>query len=80
MALSIEDREADRLIRRFARLAGVSLADAVIIAMREAIERRTAESPLQAADRILARHGVVLTEAASRPLPRDVFDEMSGEH
>jgi antitoxin VapB len=58
----------------------VGLSEAVIIAMREAIERRRRnETPLETAARLRAEFGISLTEEARKPLPRSVFDEMSGE-
>ena len=80
MAINITNEEADALTRRFAKIEGVSLTEAVVIAMREAIERRRCrETPRQAAARHRAEFGVELTEQARRPLPRSVFDELSGE-
>ncbi len=39
MALSIKDPEADRLARQVAQRAGVSLTQAVVIALREKLAR-----------------------------------------
>ena len=48
--------------------------------MKEAIERRRAsETPLQAARRLREKHGIVLSDKARSPLPREAFDEMWGE-
>jgi len=78
VAINISNREADALIRRFAKIAGVTLTEAVVIAMREAIERRRQrETPRQTAARLRAEFGVELTDRARRPLPRSVFDELS---
>jgi antitoxin VapB len=80
MTINITNSEADKLTRKFAKIAGVGLSEAVVIAMREAIERRRrSETPLQTAARLRAEFGVSLTERARQPLPRSVFDEMSGE-
>jgi antitoxin VapB len=80
MTINITNREADKLTRKFAKIEGVSLSEAVAIAMREAIERRRRnETPLETAARLRAEFGISLTEKARRPLPRSVFDEMSGE-
>ena len=58
----------------------MGITDAIVIAMREAIERRRgAETPRQTAARLRAKHGISLGEAASRPLPKDAFDEMWGK-
>jgi antitoxin VapB len=79
VAINISNREADTLVRRFAKIEGVTLTEAVVIAMREAIERRRRETPRQTAARIRAEFGVELSDRARRPLPRSVFDEFSGE-
>lgn len=53
MPINVNNPEADALTRRFAHMAGVSITDAIVIAMKEAIERRrVAESPLQTAARL----------------------------
>jgi antitoxin VapB len=77
MTINVNNPEADALTRRFAQLAGVGITDAIVIAMREAIERRrSAESPLQTAARLRAKHGMTLREHARTPLPRHAFDDM----
>jgi antitoxin VapB len=63
VAINITNREADALIRRFAKIEGVTLTEAVVIAMREAIERRRRrETPRQTAARLRAEFGVELTD------------------
>jgi antitoxin VapB len=80
MTINITSKEADRLTRKLAQMEGVGLTEAVVIAMREALERRLQrETPQETAARLRAEYGVALTERARRPLPRSVFDEMSGE-
>lgn len=80
MTINITNREADALTRRLAKIEGVGLTEAVLIAMREAIaRRRRRETPRQTAARLRAEFGVELTDRARTPLPRPVFDEMSGE-
>lgn len=77
MPINVNNPEADALTRRFAHMAGVSITDAIVIAMKEAIERRrVAESPLQTAARLREKHGVNLRKAAKKPLPREAFDRM----
>jgi antitoxin VapB len=79
MAIHIRNPEADALTRRFARMAGVSLTEAIVIAMTEAISRRLeAETPQGTAARLRRKHGVELTPAARQPLPREVFDDLWG--
>jgi antitoxin VapB len=85
MAINVNNPEADALTRKFAMLAGVGITDAILIAMREAIERRRgAETPRQTAARLRAKHDIALHgagsgEAKTTPLPRAAFDEMWGE-
>ncbi len=77
MPINVNNPEADALTRKFAQLAGVGITDAIVIAMREAIERRRGgETPRQTAARLRAKHGVTLSEGAEAPLPKDVFDAM----
>ena len=80
MALNVNNPEADALTRRFARMAGVGITDAIVIAMKEAIaRRREVETPQETAERIRTKHGVTLSDRAREPLSRQVFDEMWGD-
>jgi antitoxin VapB len=80
MPINVNNPEADALTRKFAQLAGVGITDAIVIAMREAIERRRgAETPRETAARLRAKHGVTLDEEARAPLPKEAFDEMWGK-
>lgn len=80
MTINITNREADALTRRLARIEGVSLTEAIVIAMREALaRRRTADSMRASVGRLHAEFGVKLTDERREPLPRSVYDEMSGE-
>jgi antitoxin VapB len=77
MPINVTNDQADALTRKFAKLANVSITDAIVIAMREASERRlNSETPLQTAARIRARHGIRLREESRKPLPKEAFDEM----
>ena len=77
MPINVNNPEADALTRKFAKLAGVNITDAIVIAMKEAIERRrNAETPLQTAAKLREKHGVALSDEAKKPLPREAFDEM----
>lgn len=79
MAINVNNPEADALTRAFADLAGVGITEAIVIAMKEAIEhRRRAETPLQTAIRLREKHGINLTATARKPLPREAYDEMWG--
>lgn len=77
MAININNPEADELTRKFAKLEGVGITEAIVIAMKEAIERRRrTETPLQTADRLRRKHGVSLSDTARRPLPKSAFDDL----
>lgn len=77
MAINVNNPEADALTRQFAQMTGLGITDAIVIAMKEAIERRSrAEMPLETAARLRAKHQVELTEQAQTPLPRQAFDAM----
>jgi antitoxin VapB len=77
MPINVNNHQADALTRKFAKLAGVGITEAIVIAMREAIARRRQdETPRQTAARLRAKHGVTLGEAAREPLPKTAFDEM----
>jgi antitoxin VapB len=80
MALNVNNPEADALTRRFARMAGVGITEAIIIAMKEALaRRRNVETPIETAARLREKHGVALRRDARRPLRRQAFDEMWGD-
>jgi antitoxin VapB len=80
MTINITSKEADSLTRRLAEIEGVGITEAVVIAMREALEKRLQrETPQETAARLRKKYGVTLTERTRKPLPRSVFDEMSGE-
>lgn len=80
MAINVNNPEADSLTREFAQLEGVGLTEAIVIAMKEAIEkRRQTETPLETAARLRAKHGIKLTDQSRIQLPKSVFDEMWDE-
>ena len=80
MAINITNKEADQLARQFAKIEGVTLTAAIVKALREAIARhRARETPQQTAARLRDEFGVKLSERARQPLPRHVYDELSGE-
>ncbi|QFI67874.1 type II toxin-antitoxin system VapB family antitoxin [Sinorhizobium alkalisoli] len=77
MAINVTNERADELTRKFAKIAKVSISDAIITAMREAIERRlNVETPAQTAARLREKYHVELNEKARKPLPKEAFDEM----
>jgi antitoxin VapB len=80
LTINITNKEADRLTRTLAEIEGVGLTEAIVIAMREALERRRAsETPLETAARLRDRMGIKLTDQARTPFDRSVYDELSGE-
>lgn len=77
MAINVNNPEADALTRKFAHMAGVSISEAIVIAMKEAIAKRgNAETPLQTAARLREKHGITLDNQAKKPLLPEVFDAM----
>jgi antitoxin VapB len=80
MAINVNNREADALTREFATMAGVSITDAIVIAMKEAIERRAGnESPAETAVRLREKYGICLTPSSRKPLSREAFDSLWDE-
>ena len=80
MPLNVNNPEADALTRRFARMVGVGITEAIIIAMKEAlVRRRNVETPIETAARLRDKHGVTLSPNARTPLHREAFDEMWGD-
>ena len=51
MPIKVNNPQADALTRKFAEMAGVGITDAIVIAMREAIERRNRARGDAVADR-----------------------------
>jgi antitoxin VapB len=72
MALSIKNDEADRLVRELAHLTGESLTEAVIISLRERLERKRAETD----NRPLAER---LMEIGRRCAALPVLDDRSAD-
>ena len=80
MTINVTNKEADTLTRKLAEMEGVGVTEAIVIAMREALERRrNKETPIETAARLRAEFGIELRERAREPLPRSVYDELSGE-
>lgn len=52
MVLSIKNDEADRLARRLANLTGESMTDAVVVALRERVEREESRRGPNKAERL----------------------------
>lgn len=80
MPINVNNREADALTREFAKMEDVSITDAIVIAMTEAIERRRQiETPIETAARLREKFGITLSEQAKKALPKSVFDNMWDE-
>ena len=78
MALSLKNDEADRLVRELAELTGETLTDAVIVSLRERLERKRAEQPtedLVAAALQIARHCAGLPLLDPRTPDEILYDE-----
>lgn len=78
MALSIKNDEADRLARQLTALTGESLTEAVVISLRERLERKRAQLPGRPlADRLMdigrecAQHPVLDARKADEILGYD---------
>jgi antitoxin VapB len=77
MVLSIRNTEADLLARQLADFEEKPITDAVIIALKEALQtRRKAETPRQTAERIARKHGIVLPQGCNPRTPRDAFQQL----
>ena len=72
MAINIHNPEAHRLARELASLTGETLTEAVVMSLRERLERERAR---------LTRRSMVerLTELAQRCSELEVLDERSGD-
>ena len=83
MTISIRDPQADALAHRLGQIDGTSISDAVVTALREAIDNRMRrETASETAGRILARHGLSFP-AGRKPVPagayHDLDDDLSGD-
>jgi antitoxin VapB len=76
MTLSIRNFEADALARRLAQLDKSSITDAVVVALKEAIQRRVREErPSETARRLLARRGLKF-QPGRKPVPDTAWREL----
>lgn len=76
MTLSIRNPEANLLAKRLAKLDDVTITEAVIAALREAIAARTRkESARETARKILERRGLAFAPGR-RPVPREAYHEL----
>lgn len=73
MVLNIRNQEADRLARELAEMEQTGLTEAVVVALKEAIERRArAQSPRDAASRLLEKHGLAF-QTGRKPVPPEAY-------
>jgi antitoxin VapB len=80
MAINVNNREADALTREFANMEGIGISEAIVIAMREAIERRRkTEAQQEIVAQLRAKHGISIPDRARKPLAKAVFDAMWDE-
>lgn len=80
MIIHVNNAEGDAGTREFAVLAGDSMTDAIVIAMKEATERRSrSESPAETAAQLRKKQGISLMPFSRTPLSRDVFDGLWDE-
>ncbi|MEG3148404.1 type II toxin-antitoxin system VapB family antitoxin [Sphingomonas sp. ZT3P38] len=76
MTISIRDPQADALARRLAQIDGTSIADAVVTALREAIDTRMRrETASETAGKILARHGLSFRPDRA-PVPAGAYHDL----
>jgi hypothetical protein len=76
MTLSIRNAEADALARRLAQLDKTSITDAVVVALKEAVQRRVRqERPSETASRLLARRGLAFRRGR-KPVPDSAWHEL----
>ena len=76
MTLSIRNPEADALARHLAEIDHTSITDAVVAALKEAIDARIRrETPSETAQRILAKRGLSFRQNR-KPLPEDAYHDL----
>ncbi len=79
MTLNIRNDEADALARELARIDGISIPEAVITALKEAIGTRLSqETATQSARRILASRGLSF-KTSRQPLSGAAYHELDHE-
>jgi len=80
MAFSIKNDEADALARRLSSTTGESLTDAVLVALRERLQREEAKRRIGTADRLrrLAAEAAELGVLDDRPVDELLGYDVSG--
>ncbi|RWK58571.1 type II toxin-antitoxin system VapB family antitoxin [Mesorhizobium sp.] len=76
MTLSIRNPEADALARKLAKIDRTTISDAVVIALREAVNARVRrETPSETARRILAKRGLAFPKNR-KPVPDRAYHDL----
>lgn len=76
MTLSIRNPEADALARRLAQIDQTTITEAIVIALKEAINKRVQqESPSETARRLLAKGGLSFPPGR-QPVPESVWHDL----
>lgn len=76
MTLSIRNPEADALARKLAQIDRTTISDAVVGALREAINARVRrETPSETAQRILAKKGLSFPKNR-KPVPDSAYHDL----
>ena len=76
MTLSIRKPEADALARKLANMERTTITEAVVTALREAIDTRIRkESPTETARRILARRRLTFPKDR-KPVPDEAYHDL----
>ena len=77
MVLNIRNPEADALARELANIEGTEITQAVITALREAVEKRKKkEGAIESAQRILREMGIKPSKTARKKLPDSVYHDL----
>jgi antitoxin VapB len=76
MTISIRNPEADQLARRLAEIDQTNITDAVVMALKEAINARVQrETASQTAQRILRKRGLVF-RSNRKSVPADAYHDL----
>lgn len=76
MVLSIRNEEASTLARELAKINQTTVTDAVIVALKEAINTRLRqESPSETARKILAKRGLAFG-LNRKPVPPEAYHQL----
>lgn len=76
MTLTVRNPEADALARRLAQLDQTTITEAIIVALKEAIQKRVQQDrPSDTAQRLLAKRGLGF-HPERQPVPDSVRHEL----